>query len=339
MDYTKTYGLGGATKMAGAYKPPRESRKGAMDYVRLTEIPQTLRIINGNYAQEVYDPDKGKMVTLTLPYYQAWRHYDRDKNTYATCSAGNDVDLRPCVGCAKGIRKTLYNVFSVIILEHFHKVPWSKDNKPVIRDGKPIMIDQLCEGRNCPACNSQAEKFFGKKAHMVLNEDALNQLVAAEDIQRANCLCGKELQIEKYICSVCGEVLIDIQRTTMSDSAISAAARSGMWCPKCRRPIGLVEETSCSCGNPRPVTLFDANIKVRKAPSNKPNTYNLGVEFSKPGPMPPEYKGDVTPVDMVELFKPLSIPQQRDVYGYRGPIPGMDKESESYEKETPKENA
>lgn len=339
MDYRKRFGkrgLGDQQRRVGTIVPPAPKRPpGSFDYLELLEDAQTVRILPGEYKQEMYDAETGEVVEEVLDFLRVDKHWDASEKKYLVCSEGTGYDLKPCVGCSKGLRKSPVSVFTVILLEHMHKAPWEKGGKIQMRDGKPILIDKPCEGKNCPLCNMDIERFFGKRLHWSLSSTHFDQIIQEENKIKGTCECGKVLCVESFGCPVCGKVLLDFESTDMSDKAIRDAFANGMWCETCKRPVLVVETVDCpksegGCGNPRPLSILKVNMTVKKVPVPRSNNYNLDITLSAPCDIPEDYKGEVKPMDLIEINKPLPVRQQRELLRYMGPITNVEEKTEQY---------
>jgi hypothetical protein len=341
MDYKQRFrsgSLGSQKRRVASIQPPESKRpEGSYDYLKIETFDQTLRVVRGDYAQEIVDPESGEMVEQNLAYLIVSRHYDPTKNKYCICSAGNNpYKPKPCVGCTKGLRKTPLNVFTTILLETFHKVPWEKDGKNVIRNNKPVMIDKLCDGTNCKMCAVDAEVFFGKRLHWAVNQPQMEQVIAQEETLKGVCECGQPLKIKTFNCPLCEDIVLDLATTDLSGRAIKEAFDNGMWCGKCNRIVYPYEISHCpkadgGCDNSRPLDIFKVNTVIKKVPVPKSDNFTLQIAFSRPCGFPEEYKGETAPMDLHDIFKPPSIATQRGFYGYGGAITNVNMEEETEE--------
>jgi hypothetical protein len=58
--------------------------------------------------------------------------------------------------------------------------------------------------------------------------------------------------------------------------------------------------------------------------------YNLNVEFTDVCPVDPQYKGDLDPLDLAEIYKPHPIRYQRELLKFDGEITNARAETEPY---------
>lgn len=317
--------------------------KGVYDYFRLDSAWQTIRIIEGEYKQTVFDAHTGEVDEDVLPYYSIDQHWDPVKRRYRNCSAGpNEFNPEPCVGCSidkdsGNDTRRPYFVFTILHLAWYHKTPlMEKDNPNKIRrkkDGKPVMVDRLCEGRNCPMCASGDEKFFGKRLHWKVGTGHFDQLKAKAEELNATCRCGEEIRHIKFECPICESTLVDLdQDTTLTDKDVWHIRENGYHCETCGHMVDVLAVPECTgCESPDPVNIFDVNMDVRSI-SGKGNYTALDVKFSDPCPIPEDYEGPQEPLDLKEIFAPLPITEQRKEYGYRGPISNTsESDTEEYE--------
>jgi len=147
--------------------------------------------------------------------------------------------------------------------------------------------------------------------------------MAKADKLSRHCKCGEELEVVSMLCPKCGNTMIDMETTDLTDKQIAEYHRDGMVCNKCGRKMIMLDEYDCSCGDPQPVSLFDVDIELSKV-STADNKTQLDVAFGKPAPIDERYKGDLTPYEFAEVFEPPSIELQRELYNYKGPILNAD---------------
>lgn len=312
------------------------------DYFQLGGMWQTVRFLKGEFTQKVFDEHRGEMSEDTLPYFTIFQHWDNHKKRSRLCSAGVD-EFHPeaCVGCSIELRRSPNHVFTVIHLAEYHKTPLrdkKNPNKIVKRkDGTTVMIDVVCEGRNCPMCASGDEKFFGKRLHLKMGMEHFGQLASKVEELNSTCKCGEDIRHVKFICPTCDDVLIDLDKEEqLTDTDIWNIRENGYNCPNCKHLVDVLPVPECAgCENPRPVSLFDANVDIRKVETtgNRRGATVLDVKFHDPtDSLPESYEGPTDSLDLPGIFTPLPISDQRREYGYKGEINNTTQsETESYE--------
>ena len=329
-----------ASRRAKQYRRP----KGSFDYFSVTTRWRDVRFIKGEYEQEIYDEQKGEILTDTLPYYEVYRHWDNNANGGKggshICSAGiNDLDPQPCVGCTIGAsRKAINRVFTVVHLAWYHKIPLvDRDTKKIVKNrqtGETVMISRECEGKNCPMCASADEKYYGRKLHLSLGITHFNQLVSKVEDLNATCKCGGDIEYFKFVCPSCEKLLIDLddKDCPLSQAQVEKALESGFYCPDCGYNVDLLSISECEkCNDPKPVGLFDVDVSIKKLASTQGDKRTtLDVKFSDPGDLAPAYEGDQEPLDLATVMAPMPVADQKEAYGYKGPVNNADGESESY---------
>jgi uncharacterized protein YbaR (Trm112 family) len=301
--------------------------------LRLDDDPRWVRFIPGNYETRVYIPERDDVVSVNLPYYRYRRHYDPSIRKMIPCSSGDDPDFaaKPCIGCSKLGADTVQEVyaFTVIHLDWFHEVPWIKNGEVQINKatGKPFTNLVPCEGKNCRICRTDGEdsRIFGRRQHLSLSYTQNNHLRIKSGRLKRYCRCGDELLLSKLKCPQCKQVLIDTERTDLSEQDVKDFRKNGMMCPKCKRHMQVVDEYDCDCGEPRPVSMFDVDISIAKIKLAEKKT-SLEIDFSRPGPLDDNYQGDKTPYDFSEVFSPPNIESQRMLYNYQGPVTNASEE-------------
>ena len=331
--------LAGAKRSSSSRGKPFKRTKGMGDYFALEKFWKEVRLVNGEYEQEVWNAHTGEIMQDTLPYIEIRQHWDNKNRKSHLCSAGiNDFEPEPCVGCTiQEGRSSVSRVFTVIHLAHYHKTPFVKDGKLIRnRAGEPVMIDKECEGNNCKMCNSGDEKFFGKRLHLKLGLQHFGQLVAKVADLNQKCKCGGDIVESQFMCPHCEDILIDMgnPNCTLTDREVYNARENGIHCDKCGYTVDLIPLPSCdSCEEPQPVTIFDVNTFVRKIDSGNSRDKRtiLDVKFSDPCELPEEYEGETDPMDLKEIFTPKPIKDQMQDWGYRGEVTNAkSRETESY---------
>lgn len=332
--------LAGA-KRSSSYRGKQYQRvKGIGDFFSLEKFWKEVRLINGNYTQQVWNAHTGELTEDTLPYIEIKQHWDPKGYRSHLCSSGvNEFDPQPCVGCTiQDGRFSVSRVFTVIHLANYHKTPFVKNGEIVRKKGgEVVMIDRECEGNNCKMCAAGDEKFFGKRSHMKLGLQHFGQLVAKVADLNQRCKCGGGIVESQFMCPHCNSILIDMgdPKCTMTDREVYNARENGIHCAKCGYTVDLIPLPSCdSCEKPQPVTIFDVNTFVRKIDSGNANDKRaiLDVKFSEPCDLPKEYEGPVEPMDLQAIFTPKPIQDQMRDWNYRGEITNVrgHKETESY---------
>lgn len=333
-------------RMRGAALMRTYARRGKLtkmpkhfyEHMRLDAEPRWFRLIPGNYEVDLYIAEEDTTEKILLPFYHYRRHYDQSQRKYLPCSAGNNIDFapKPCIGCTK-LSDSPQDVFAftAVHLDWYHETPWEKDGEIQInkKTGKPFTNLTLCEGRGCKVCRTEGEesRVFGRRGHLTLAYTHKNYLMAKADKLSRHCRCGEELEVVSMLCPKCGNVMIDMETTDLTDKQIGEYHRDGMVCGKCGRKMIMLDEYDCDCGNPQPLSIFDVDVELSKV-STSDNKTQLDVAFGKPGPLDERYKGDTEPYDFSEIFAPPTIEVQRAIYSYQGPILNApeDSVSESY---------
>jgi len=293
---------------------------GAYDRLILGDEPQIIRLVNGGYEQTVLNDVTGQLITKKLPFYIIRRHWIPSKKRYAICGKAHDLDDSICIGCDQGYKLSVGYVHTVIHLAYYHKVEYTdKDGNVVLRDGRPVLIDRPCEGEECKMCKMKKEKFFGKKLHWTVSARAMDQLEALEDIISGTCMCGTELIIVGYTCPRCGQPV--------------EATKKEAFCAGCKRFVRPKITYKCTgCEKPRPVSIYDIDIAVKKVGSGTDTTISVFPK-SPPGP-PAGYKGSMEPLDLKSIFRPPIFREQREIYDFHGEI-NVEGEIEQSEEPTP----
>jgi len=84
------------------------------------------------------------------------------------------------------------------------------------------------------------------------------------------CLCGGTLQPVHYVCSHCGETLLDIDHTDLSESEVSRFGDQEIRCDGCGAYDLPLAETECdSCDTPRPHKFHEVVAEIQKTIGDK----------------------------------------------------------------------
>ena len=276
---------------AGPSKPMLHLRYGGR--LKLTPSPQWIRLV-----KEVHKAFDGSDV----PFFEYVEHFAKRTNRGFVCSRvykqlantrGDYVTTGTgqCAGChelgipegawdfgpnpPKDLARRAMSGFLALSCEPHHLVE-SRDQQGRLRvyerdsrwgkKGDPIMERVLCAGRGCEPCAERADETFGKLMHWSVGSGHFSAISSfADDLERECRDCGGELAPQAYHCPQCGERLIDMRSTTLTDEQLADATSLPCKCGSCHRTILMRAVFLCSgCKDPVPTSLFDVEVYVKK---------------------------------------------------------------------------
>lgn len=269
----------------GQYQPS----KGVTDLVRLRpgsyKVP-TIREVPGA-SPSAPIKERFVQVDIELPFFPCVEHKDGRTKKTIICSAGpwaNFRELRePCPACdlfwaereenggktGRIGRRRLYT-FSVFDYATYVKSP---DTNPKARidpkTGKPYLRWNKVTNKRDPVLNGGYEVAEGMVQHWALGKSHFAALRGYERQQIAlGCTsCGTQdsLEILGYTCPSCGEGIIDMNNTHLTQEEIVTTLEQGALCPGCNTLQFPQDFTQCGkCERPTPATMFDVDMKVTR---------------------------------------------------------------------------
>lgn len=305
-------------RFSDEYKPPKGPH--AFDVGRL---------IPGAYTVQVPADDKGnELMEVQLEFFPFVEHFDGRTNRSCVCSGGPLHNFKgkraACDGCdlfyeglslpkgqAKRMSKRDMFVFNFLHMAPYHKVESLDQSTGQIRTndkGEPYHDWHPCEGRTCTACRAGKETTHGRLRPWPMGYAHFNTLIEAYNpLVGTGCTgCGTKDSIRSvaWICPVqgCGEAIIDLSSTTLSDADIAKIVVREIECPTCHNRALAQEVYECTaCQNPQRASIFDVDIHVQRIDNSKDggNQTNLMLtSWSNPRPVDKSF---------VELAKPLAL--------------------------------
>lgn len=238
-----------------------------------------------------------------------------------------------CLGCeamdegAGDISWRLLHAFNAIHLAYYHLKPvFDKDNKPIMRkaregqEARQAMEKVECEGRRCKHCKEGLEKVFGKKVHWSVGTGHLGDLGGVVDEIGRDCKeCGQSgsLYVVSYECSKCGDMVIDMDNTDLTDEQIDNAAAQKHRC-SCGHNDFMLRQHECeNCQDPEPLSIFDCDIEIKRSGEGTQSTVQIprwtATELSK------ELKEMAKPYNFKRVFAADNFDWQAKVLKIRNP--------------------
>jgi len=348
------YGASMTQQMGNATRKQPSSRNGAPFWANTfkpsTGTPDEIRVIPGSYT--IQRVNEGVVYEEQLPWFECTEHYHGGLSRSVLCSAGvhrMDRNKRePCCGCEMYwedymIRKereketgnkvtkpnrvsmrSLY-VFNVLDLGYFFKAPQRDENghlKLNPQDGKPYMVWTKYVGQHQAAeANAQgAEGHWGHVMSWPLGRDHFNMLSSYSDLISKNCLsCGGHSTIvtRHWSCNNCHAVLLDPWTANMPPEKVQEFTQQPVRCGTCGTTAYPHEEHHCSnCQYPRPATIFDVNLHVKR--QKDPSTQRVQLiipQFSNPQGLPPHFADALQKLpDLAKRYAPTPYNEQLTLF-------------------------
>ena len=312
------------------------------------------RLIKGAYEYIGCDAQKSRY-KYVLEYWPYIQHFDAREERSTVCSAGvfhnfkNDRD--PCHGCdlfwstretgpdgkkKKGrLSKSQQYVFNFLHYHPYHKIPQVDRGTGQARmseTNEPYFEWVACDGRLCKICPQNVETAPARLLKWEMGVTHFKALTEEYQNQIGNTCnsCGTRDSISTvaYLCpnEECGEAIIDLKDTTLSDEDILNIKNSPAVCPSCRQEGWLNELQRCSgCSSPERASIFDVDIKVRRMPmtDGTNGTQLIVSSWSTPHLVDPSYAALIEkPFDMPRIYQPSDLEFQAKQFHISGAATG-----------------
>lgn len=341
-------GGGGAPYFVNQFKPT----KHGVDKIRL--LPgQYLTPVVDLEAQDYVLDSNNVQIKEAFPYWKFIEHYHGGKKKSSVCSAGPLGEFKNkgerCVACewfwyewrvrrATGdknkpksmSRRNMWS-FSVLVMNTFHKVP-DKDDDGKVRvnpNTQQAYYKWLqCAGRGCEYCAAGYETKNGHVQHWPMGQDHFNTMLDYSIMLGQHCsVCGTQEAIQEvaWVCGHedCGDAVIDMSTTTLSQEQIDQMTTDAVTCPQCRRRTYLKDVFSCRvCSEAgrqgQRASLFDVDFKLKRVedPSGQSNATSLSIiQVSSPKPIDSIYGEDLRKaLDLPKIYAPTTIERQVSLF-------------------------
>jgi len=328
-------------RFSDEYKPPMGPH--ALDVGRL---------LPGNYTVQIAGDEKGEsLAEVQLEFFPFVEHFDGRTNKSSVCSGGplhnfkgKRDDCRGCdmfyegLGAPKGTTKRMSKrdmfVFNFLHMAPYHKVESLDQNTGQIRvneRGEPYYDWHPCEGRTCTACKAGKETKHGRVRPWPMGYSHFNTLIEAYNplVGNSCASCGTKNSIRSiaWVCPVegCGEAIIDLSTTTMTDADIAKIVMREIECPACKNRVMAQEMYECTaCGNARRASIFDVNIHVQRINNSKEGgnqTTLMVTDWSHPCPIDPSFTEIAKPLPLDKMYAPTPLEVQDRLFEAQGAGP------------------
>jgi hypothetical protein len=344
-------------KFATNGRPQRSGKGGVPYFINQYKPPvaetDRIRLRPGQYLQpdvRIGDDGKPLVVDVEMPYIKFIEHFDGGRNKSCICSAGalaGYKDLRrPCRGCdifwatcarnsegrLESQRMSKQNKFALSIFDFgkYHKVeqrdPTTGQVKVSSSTKEPYFNWLKCVGQGCQWCRENKETKVGDARHWPMSFSDFQVIRSIDpNVGRSCARCGTVdcIQSLAWLCTNCGEAVIDMSSTTMTNKEILDTTDKDVTCALCQN-VGLLTEIyeclPCSQRGQEGIraSVFDVDLYVTLVDVGNNKKILQVSRWSAPYLLGPEYNDIAKPVDLVTLFKPTPMATQEELFG---PVP------------------
>lgn len=325
----------------------RQSRGGGGnlfgDRFSPTKEPNKLdegRLLRGEYLYTGCDGQKNTYETK-LEYWPYITHFDGRNERSTICSAGvfnAFKDARdPCHGCdmfwstretgpngkkRSRVSKSDRYAFNFLHYHPYHKIPQIDRGTGAVKtndQGEPYFEWVQCDGRLCEMCKQNIEKAPARSlkwemgvSHFLALTKEYNALIAKTC---KGCGARDSITCLAYTCSTCGEAVIDMSDTTLTDENIEEIKNDPVVCSHCKVQGWLNEVYRCSsCNLAERSDIFDVDIQVRRIETSGSDggkqTQLIVAAWSTPHPLDPGLSEYVKIFDLPKVYQPSDMEYQ-----------------------------
>lgn len=268
--------------------------KGKYNRIFLDPLVWTpARLIPGQYPTDIWaDPSHAEHFDLPFWRFNShfWPETRSGKKGFMICGRGLN-DFAPyelCPACLvpdhDGVMARF--AYNFLGLHYYHEETVPHSNPEKRSKGKTMTNWRQCQqtatNGNCPYCNKQLPKVLGYYGHIELGHNDQEALDALSDQLADHCKCGGHILIQSAACNNCNQLVASVKTSGLSDAEFLKLLTNGGVCPHCNgRNRTFRKITSCDgCATPRPLTVFDVNIQMRRPidpAKNKPGAIEVQV--------------------------------------------------------------
>lgn len=247
--------------------PPWAMRR---EQIKLTATPVTVRLYAGDYED--------------MPIYEYWATWiKRGDLRFVLCNChGGSRDV-PCALCYTCVTEKNDNylakprvAINAVQLADFHRIEKTSERGTVWHElVKCDGSDAL--GRNlCKYCDANVPTVYGKRGYLNLGPGywkSFKKIMA--EVQQTCATCAGGLHVLRWKCSECGEILLDLDKTTASQEQRARMENEDILCPVCVHTGPADKDVGCfhhdpetdkyleGCDNPPPATIFGVDLTFR----------------------------------------------------------------------------
>lgn len=337
----------GAPFYVNKYQPPT---KGPADIIRL--IPgqyMTPRI--DDEARDFYKGEDGKPIMDAFPYFKYVSYFHGTKMKSIIGSEGPlgmyKGKAAPCIAAdwywwewrqrqasgnkdhPKSVSRSEKFALTALIQAPFYQVPQIDNVTKQLRinpNTKEPYYDWKQGSRrgNDEFAAAGYKKKDGHRQHWSLpfgHWQTLSDFGESLSHHCRGCGAHDSIQVLALLCQYCGDAIVEMDTTALSDEDIARLSNEEVQCPTCKALGYLEDSIRClNCDHGEPATLFDFDLEVKRTPTansdfSNQTTLNI-LRALGPRAIDPAYGEDLRkPLNLPKIFAPTALDVQRQYFG------------------------
>jgi hypothetical protein len=355
-------GGGGNASWHNKYAPPL---KGPADIVRLLPGNYPTPRIDMQRRDYCYD-DTGHIITDPFPFYKVVEYFHGVKHRSCIGSEGPLGIFKgkgdPCIASdwfwwewrqrnkyksksPNAMRRSDRFIMSVLVQAPFYKVPQTdKEGNQRINTATAEPYYEWVKGARKGNDAYAAAGYERKEGHVMHWPMGYAHYAVldnhGEQLSKGCTSCGGTDTIEDVAlaCQSCGETIVMMDNTALSEEEIAKLKDEEVRCPNCG-VFGYLEDIiRCTgCNRANPATIFDYDLRVKRVETTSSDggsqTALQIMGALGPRPISDEFGEDLRkPLDLPKIYSPTSIDTQLDLFGA---LPADDEGPPNEEEEQP----
>jgi len=329
------------------YQPPV---KGPADIIRLIPGQFPTQRIDHDNKDFARSPD-GEPVVDNLPYYKYISYFHATKQKSLIGSEGPLGEFKgkaaPCIAAdwfwwewrqrqasgnkdhPKSISRSEKFALTVLVQAPFYQVPQVDKNTGAVRVNENTKepyydLKQGSVRGNDEYAAAGYKKKDGHRQHWSLSYGHWQVLNDFSDGLARHCrACGGHDCIEEValLCQNCGEAIVIMAETSLSDEDLTRLRNEEVQCPNCKHMGYLEDAIQCTqCDHGEPATIFDFDLEVKRTPTaNSENSQQTTLNILRaigPRPIDSKYGEDLRKaLNLPKIFTPTPLDVQRKMFG------------------------
>jgi len=351
----KTGGGRAAPYFVNRYEPPVT---GPSDIIRLIPGEFAMPVVDQDNRDYLYD-ETGKVVEMVYPFYRYINYFHGGKKRGCIGSEGALGEFKgkgdPCIAAdwywwewrqrqitgdkdhPKAMSRGDKWAFTVVVEAPFYQVPQIDNVTKQLRIN-PNTKEPYTDWRkgsvrgNDEYAAAGYKRKEGHRQHWSLSYGHFRVLTEYEDTLARHCrTCGGNNTISEIalLCQNCGEAIVVMAETALSDEELIRMRDEAVQCPHCKHNGFLESMIECSgCSKPESATLFDFDLEVKRVPNSDGGGKQTALQILRaigPRPLPAKYGEDLRkPLDLKKIFAPTPLAEQEKTFG----LPPEDEEAQ-----------
>lgn len=328
------------------YQPPT---KGPADIIRL--IPgafATPRVDHDN--KDFFRDETGAPIVDDLPYFKYISYFHAVKEKSIIGSEGPLGEFKgkadPCIAAdwfwhewrirkdtgnkdhPKSISRSEKFALTVLVQSPFYEVPQlDRNNKVRINDKTKKPFTDWKQGPRRGSSEYEAAGYPRKEGHRQHWSLPFGHWQTLQDFAESlghHCrACGGHDCIEEValLCQNCGDAVVVMADTTLSDDDLFRLRNEEVQCPYCKCMGYLQDVIQCTqCDHGEQATIFDFDLEVKRTPTansefSNQTTLNI-LRALGPRPIDAIYGEDLRkPLNLPKIFAPTPLDLQVKMFG------------------------